>query len=219
MTHARIRANEAQKNGEPVRPPGHKSVRQHLSRTMQQAAPDAPYRHTQVNRIGLRPADFLTLQRTVGNRMVQRTGPEQGARQTKKSSSAAAQFQADPASHTNTVPALATIQRMSIKERDALNADDYGAARFNKKLNNGYRLFTIWHNTEKGSNIQVHWHPISDKFPAEIWTVRWANENKGSQPALDWMKEKIRATPEGTMVALASMQKGGAEYKEQFPAL
>jgi len=73
MANARIRANEAQKNNEPTRPSGHESVRQQVPRTMQQVAPDAAYRRTQVNRIGLRPADFLTLQRTVGNRMVQRT--------------------------------------------------------------------------------------------------------------------------------------------------
>ena len=72
MTSARIRANEGQKNSEPMRPSGHESVRQQVPRPMQQVAPDAAYRRTQVNRIGLRPAHLLTLQRTVGNRMVQR---------------------------------------------------------------------------------------------------------------------------------------------------
>jgi hypothetical protein len=181
-------------------------------------ARQAACRGVQTAGAGLRPAELVSLQRAVGNRLVQRIGLQRGERRP-ESALAAGQSRAGPTSHAGAASALGTVQRMSLKERNGLNPDDYGDARFNRTLRSGYRLFTIWHNTDKNFSIQVHWHPISDDFPQEAWTVRWATEGRGNKPALEWMKEKIRATPEGTMVALASMQQGGAEYEKQFPGL
>lgn len=112
----------------------------------------------------------------------------------------------------------ASIQKMKIKERDALKSTDYGDCKFNTVTKSGIYLFTIWHGSDKYYNIQIHWHPQSGAL-AEWWSVRWANEPAGNQDALDWMKELVRATPKGVAVALASQSSGGAEYSAQFPAL
>jgi hypothetical protein len=181
-------------------------------------APQVVLRRAQDHLSRLRPAEIRMLQRSAGNRLVQRIGLKREEHPA-ESALAATAWQAGRTSHAGAAPADAAVQRMSVEERNGLNPDDYGDARFNRTLRSGYRLFTIWHNTDPKLNIQVHWHPISDNFPQEAWTVRWATEGGGNKPALEWMKERIRATPQGTMVALASMQQGGAEYEEQFPAL
>jgi hypothetical protein len=49
-----------------------KPVLQHAQLPVQAVAPQVAYRRVQLNRNGLRPADLLALQRTVGNRAVQR---------------------------------------------------------------------------------------------------------------------------------------------------
>ena len=72
MSSARIHANEVQKTIEPVRQPGRELIRQQEQGPVQAVAPQAAYRRVQLNRNGLRPADLLALQRTVGNRAVQR---------------------------------------------------------------------------------------------------------------------------------------------------
>ena len=64
MSGARTYAKEVRKVIAPVRQPDQTPV--------QTVAPQVAYRRAQVNRDGLRPADFLAMQRTVGNRMAQR---------------------------------------------------------------------------------------------------------------------------------------------------
>ena len=66
------RANEVQKTIEPVRQPARELIRQQEQGPVQAVAPQVAYRRVQLNRNGLRPADLLALQRTVGNRAVQR---------------------------------------------------------------------------------------------------------------------------------------------------
>jgi hypothetical protein len=72
MSGAHIRANEVQKTTEPVRQPGREIIRRHEQGPVQAEAPQVAYRRVQLNRNGLRPADLLALQRTVGNRALQR---------------------------------------------------------------------------------------------------------------------------------------------------
>ena len=57
---------------ESLRPLEQKPVRQHEQAPVQAVAPQVAYRRAQVNRDGMTPADVLVIQRTVGNRMVQR---------------------------------------------------------------------------------------------------------------------------------------------------
>ena len=68
MSGAHIRVNEVQKTIEPVRQPGRELIRQQEQGPVQAVAPQVAYRRVQLNRNGLRPADLLALQRTVGNR-------------------------------------------------------------------------------------------------------------------------------------------------------
>lgn len=63
---------ELQKNTVPARQLGQKPVHQQKHMSMQTAATQVAYRRGQINRNGLTAADLLTLQRTVGNRRVQR---------------------------------------------------------------------------------------------------------------------------------------------------
>ena len=71
MNSTRTQVNEAQKNIEPARQPEQAPAQHHEQGPMQVAA-QAAYNRAQVGPNGLRPADLLALQRTVGNRMVQR---------------------------------------------------------------------------------------------------------------------------------------------------
>jgi hypothetical protein len=192
MSKKQERVSVVRKTPNLSRTPEQESGRKEAAMPARSPALQVVLRSAQANLNRLQPAELRALQRSVGNRLVQRTRADS---------------------------AVAMVQRMTIKARDGLNADDYGQAIHNATTQTGYRLFTIWHNTDQRLNIQVHWHPISDGFPQESWTVRWANEGRGNQDALDWMKEKIRATKEGVQVALASMQQGGAEYEAQFPGL
>ena len=63
---------KAQEKSEPVRPLERTSVRPPVRGPVQPVAPQAAYRRAKVSRTGLTPADLRALQRTVGNRMVQR---------------------------------------------------------------------------------------------------------------------------------------------------
>lgn len=72
MSGTHIQANEAQKKIESVRQPEEAPARQHKQGPAQAMAPQVAYRHAQINRNGLRPADLRALQRTVGNRQVAR---------------------------------------------------------------------------------------------------------------------------------------------------
>lgn len=63
---------ETQKKVEPLRLLEQEPVRQHKQTPVQPVTPQAAYHRTQVNCNGLKPADFLALQRTMGNRKVQR---------------------------------------------------------------------------------------------------------------------------------------------------
>ena len=72
MTGARTHANEAQKSIEPARHPERELAHPHEPEFLQLAAPQAVYRRAQVNGNGLTAADLLVMQRTVGNRSVQR---------------------------------------------------------------------------------------------------------------------------------------------------
>jgi hypothetical protein len=70
------------------------------------------------------------------------------------------------------------------------------------------------------NELQVHWHPATENYPDDSWTVRWANEGSGNnQPATEWMKDMVRKTGKGLDVALASQGGGGTEYRAQFPSL
>ena len=113
----------------------------------------------------------------------------------------------------------ATVQRMSWYQRDGLKAADYTNAVYNTTTRTGFYLFTIWHKSDRYYNIQVHWHPATANYPQENWTVRWANEGSGNQPATEWMKNMVRRTPKGLAVAMASRTGGGEEYRTQFPSL
>ena len=63
---------EVQKNAEPARHPKRELVRSHEQGVLQLGAPRAAYRRAQVNGNGLTAADLLVIQRTVGNRQLQR---------------------------------------------------------------------------------------------------------------------------------------------------
>jgi uncharacterized protein DUF4157 len=114
----------------------------------------------------------------------------------------------------------AAVQRMSWYERNQLKESDYTSAFYNTKTNSGFYLFTIRHRSSRYHNIQVHWHPATENYPDENWTVRWANEGSGNnQPATEWMKTMVRKTDKGLEVALSSQGGGGTEYRAQFPSL
>lgn len=72
MDKRQTRVTKAQKQAEPVQSQEKKPALQREQLPVQAVAPQVAYRRAQVNRIGLRPAHLLALQRTVGNRMVQR---------------------------------------------------------------------------------------------------------------------------------------------------
>ena len=63
---------EAQKKAEPVRQLEQKPGLQRAQLPVQAVAPHAAYRRAQVSGNGLTPTDLLAMQRTVGNRQVQR---------------------------------------------------------------------------------------------------------------------------------------------------
>lgn len=79
MNKRQTRLTQVQKKIGPVRPPEQKSVRQQEQAPV---APQAAYQRAQSNRKGLAAAGLLALQRTVGNRQVQRLLGDQGQRQT-----------------------------------------------------------------------------------------------------------------------------------------
>ena len=72
MNQVKTHATEVQKKTEPARQLEQEATRQPEQGVVQVVAPQAAYRRAQVSRNGLRPADLLALQRTVGNRQVQR---------------------------------------------------------------------------------------------------------------------------------------------------
>jgi hypothetical protein len=72
MISARRYATETQKNAELARHPEREPARQLEQGLVQAVAPQVVYRRAQASDNGLRPADLLALQRTVGNRQVQR---------------------------------------------------------------------------------------------------------------------------------------------------
>ena len=72
ISTGQIRIAEAQNKPKPVHPQEQKPALQHAPLPAQQVAPQAAYRRAQVDSSGLRPADLLVIQRTVGNRQVQR---------------------------------------------------------------------------------------------------------------------------------------------------
>lgn len=69
MRKIQVRTAELQKKGALLRRQIQEANRQNK---LQPAVPQAPYRHTQIDRNGLTRADLLALQHTVGNRQVQR---------------------------------------------------------------------------------------------------------------------------------------------------
>lgn len=71
MSQGKAPAIEVQKKTEPARQLKQEAARQPEQGTVQQVAPQAAYQRTQVRRNGLRPADVLALQRTIGNHQVQ----------------------------------------------------------------------------------------------------------------------------------------------------
>ena len=72
MSKRQIQVIESREKAELLRPPEQKPIQRSEQRPAQTLAPQVAYRHAQVNRNGLRPMDILALQRTVGNRRVQR---------------------------------------------------------------------------------------------------------------------------------------------------
>jgi hypothetical protein len=72
---------KAQKESQPLHPPKQKPARQHDQGPAQQVALQATYCRAQLNHVRLVPADFLALQRTVGNRYVQRMMAQHSAGQ------------------------------------------------------------------------------------------------------------------------------------------
>lgn len=72
MSKSQTRVFKAQKKVGPLRPPEQKPVGQYEQVPMQVVAPQVAYRRAQLNPNGLRPAGLLALQRTIGNRQVQR---------------------------------------------------------------------------------------------------------------------------------------------------
>lgn len=72
MSQVKTHATEVQKKTEPARQLEQEVTRQPEQGPVQQVAPQAVYRRTQMNRNRLRPEDLLALQRAVGNRVVQR---------------------------------------------------------------------------------------------------------------------------------------------------
>lgn len=72
MSKSRIRMVKVQKKVDSLCPPEQKSTRQHEPGLMQSVPPQTVYRRAQINYDGLTPVGFLTLQRIVGNQVVQR---------------------------------------------------------------------------------------------------------------------------------------------------
>ncbi len=95
MSNRQTRASRVQKQVEPVRPQEVKRALRNEMLPVQAVGPQAVYRRAEVNYSGLRPAHLLTLQRTVGNRMMQRkmgTAAQPGSRWSIVSSCHAHQF-------------------------------------------------------------------------------------------------------------------------------
>jgi hypothetical protein len=81
---------------EPVRQPGRELIRQLGQGPTQLAAPQAAFQRAQGYPDGLRPADLLTLQRTVGNRMVQRATAQRAVSMKTQAPAKTAQLQDPP---------------------------------------------------------------------------------------------------------------------------
>jgi hypothetical protein len=99
MTRLRSWANAAQKSPRPTRQPRQALARRNESRPVQSAAPQDAYRRVRTAGAGLRPAELVTLQRAVGNRLVQRTRSEQDELQPKRSLWVSTQSNAAAVSH------------------------------------------------------------------------------------------------------------------------
>jgi hypothetical protein len=82
----------------------------------QPMAPQGVYRRTRSDGAGLRPAEFASLQRAVGNRLVQRMRSEQGELQPKRSLWAATDSSAVEDSHS---PSGATVSQGGVLQRTA----------------------------------------------------------------------------------------------------
>lgn len=72
MSQGKTHATEVQKKTEPARQLEQEATHQPEQGPVYQVAPQAAYRRALVDTSGLRPSDLLALQRTVGNRQVQR---------------------------------------------------------------------------------------------------------------------------------------------------
>lgn len=72
MNKRQTRLTKVQKNTNPLRQPEHKPVQQQEQGPVQMVSPQVAYQRAQVRGNGLRPVDLLVLQRTMGNRRVQR---------------------------------------------------------------------------------------------------------------------------------------------------
>jgi hypothetical protein len=72
ISKRQTRSTKVQQKAESLRPPEQTPIQQQEQGPEQAVAPQAAYRRAQLNNNGLMTADLLTLQRTVGNRQVQR---------------------------------------------------------------------------------------------------------------------------------------------------
>ena len=119
MSGAHIHANEIQKTIEPVCQPAQELIRRHEQGAVQAVVPQVAYRRVQLNRNGLRPADLLALQRTLGNRQVQRMVARRG--EDAADEQQVETTEEDAESTVQTIPAVGAPSDLSREGRIALS--------------------------------------------------------------------------------------------------